>query len=101
MRHSGDHDDCQSNEGAAMEIVAPTNALFIHGRKSIHNVIICQEVVHTLSYKKSRRGRMVLKLYLEKSYDRMERSFIEKTLRDTSISISHINVVMGLLCKSS
>lgn len=38
----------------------------------IDNVVICQEVIHSLRYMAIRKGGMVFKLDLEMAYDRME-----------------------------
>lgn len=83
------------------DIVAPNQASFIPGRQSIDNVIICQEVIHSLKYSKAKKGGMILKLDLEKAYDRMEWRFIEETLRDASLPTMMISTIMGLLQKSS
>lgn len=64
------------------DIIAPNQASFMPGRQGIDNVVICQEVIHIPRYTKSKRGRMVLKLELEKAYDMMEWKFVEETLRD-------------------
>lgn len=58
--------------GILGEIIAPTQTGFAPGRQSIDNVIICQEIIHTLKYTMAKRGRMVIKLDLEKAHDRME-----------------------------
>lgn len=47
----------------------------------------------TLSFEE----RGVSKLDLEKAYDRMEWPFIEETLRDASVLVKMINIIMGLL----
>ena len=40
------------------------------------NVIIAQELIYTLDKLKGREGYMVVKVDLEKAYDRLEWSFI-------------------------
>lgn len=44
---------------------------------------------------------MVLKLDLEKTYDRMEQGFVEETLKDAKLPSTLINVIMHLIHKSS
>lgn len=46
----------------------------------VDNVIIVQELVHSMSKKKGREGCMTIKIDLEKAYDRLEWSFIRDTL---------------------
>ena len=45
---------------------------FVSGRKGMNNVIIAQEVLHSLGKKKGRTGYMALKIDLEKAYDKLE-----------------------------
>lgn len=57
--------------------ISSNQASFIPGRRSLDNIVLCQEPIHTLRYSKARWRGMVLKLDLEKAYDRLEWSFIE------------------------
>lgn len=79
------------------EIISSSQAAFIPGRQSIDNIVICQEVVHSLKFTKARRGGMVMKLDLEKAYDKLEWPFIEDTLREASIPEKMIRVIMQML----
>lgn len=54
------------------DIVALNQASFILGGQSIDNIVIWKEIIHNLWYTNARRGGMVLKLDLEKAYDRTE-----------------------------
>ena len=55
--------------------------VFVPGRKGTDNVIIAQELFHTLDQKKKGRvGYMAIKLDLEKAYDKLEWSFVHKVL---------------------
>ena len=44
------------------------------------NVIIVQELIHTIGQAKGRKGYMAIKIDLEKAYDRIEWSFIREIL---------------------
>lgn len=83
------------------DIISLNQSSFIPGCQSVDNVIICQEVVHSLRYTTARKGGMVLKLDLEKAYDRLEWSFVEETLEDLGIPSKLIAVIMGMLRRSS
>ena len=61
-------------------LVSPLQNAFVPGRKQIDNAFIVQEVIHTMSGKRGRCGFMVVKIDLEKIYDRLEWSFIRDTL---------------------
>ena len=51
-------------------LVSPTQTTFVSGRRGTDNVIVAQELVYTLEKKKGKAGFMVIKLDLEKAYDR-------------------------------
>lgn len=57
---------------------------------------ICQEIIHTLRYTKDKRGDMVLELDFV-AYDRMAWAFVEESLRDASLPLGMINVIMDLI----
>lgn len=84
------------------DIISPYQSSFIPGRQSLDNVIICQEIAHTLRYSKSKKGGMILKLDLEKAYDRMDWRFVEETLRDIPLPDTMVHVIMNIIrCTSS
>lgn len=47
---------------------------FVPGRQISDNIVIFQEVIHYLHSKRSGKGYMVLKIDLEKAYDRLHLS---------------------------
>lgn len=53
------------------KLIGPSKASFIPGRLSSDNIVIVQEAVHSMRRKKGRKGWMLLKLDLEKAYDRI------------------------------
>ena len=55
-------------------------ASFILGRKASDNIIIAQEIIHSMTTSKSQVGSMAIKIDLEKAFDRLEWSFIKHTL---------------------
>ena len=62
-------------------LISPVQTAFVPGRNGTNNVIIAQELFHTLDQKKKGRvGYMAIKLDLEKAYDRLEWSFVHKIL---------------------
>lgn len=80
---------------ALSTLISPYQSSFITGRQSTDNFIACQEVIHSLSKKKGNKGGMVIKLDLEKTYDRMEWSFVQNTLIDAGLLSSLIRVIMN------
>lgn len=64
------------------------------------NIIICQEMIHSLRYTKAVRGGMVLKLDMEKAYDRHEWKFIEESLINARVPSKLVDVIMKMISRS-
>jgi len=62
------------------KLVGPAQSSFIPGRLSTDNILVVQEAVHSMRRKKGRKGWMLLKLDLEKAYDRIHWDFLHDTL---------------------
>ena len=62
------------------KLISPLQTAFVPGRKGMDNVIIAQEIIHSLSKKKGNTGYMAIKIDLEKAYDKIEWSFVRKML---------------------
>ena len=58
------------------KIVSSVQSTFVPRRKRVDNAIIVQEIIHTISKKKGRKGYMAIKVDLEKAYYKLEWSFI-------------------------
>lgn len=74
-------------------LVHPTQSSFIPGRCIVDNIIVVQEVIHSMKRKSGPKGWMVLKVDLEKAYDRLRWDFILDTLIDAGIPNSLIDVI--------
>lgn len=81
-------------KGVMDKLIGPTQSSFIPGRLSTDNIVIVQEAVHSMRRKKGRKGWMLLKLDLEKAYDRVRWDFLEDTLRVVGLSESWIQWIM-------
>lgn len=66
------------------KFVSPSQTSFIPGRNISDNVIIFQEVLHSFRKKKGRAGDVMIKLDLEKAYDRLDWAFIEDTFSNST-----------------
>ena len=53
------------------KLIGPAQASFIPGRLSADNIVVVQEAVHSMRKKQGKKGWMLLKLDLEKAYDRV------------------------------
>lgn len=67
------------------DLVCPNQSSFVENRQITDNIVIYQEILNTIKFEKGRRGYMVLKIYLEKSYDRLDWSFIRSTLEKAGL----------------
>ena len=79
------------------EIINPCQAGFVSGRRTNDNIILVQEVIRTLKYRRGRTGYVAIKLDLEKAYDRLEWSFIQETLVFFQLSPNLITLIMNML----
>lgn len=58
------------------------------------NIVIYQEALHTMRVKKGNMGYMILKIDLEKVYDRLSWSFIRQTLQEVGLNQRWIDNIM-------
>lgn len=80
-----------------VDLIGAPQASFIQGRQGIDNVLICQEIIHSIQKKSGARGAMIIKLDLEKTYDILEWTFNEDTLLDAGLPRHLINVIMNCI----
>ncbi|WZZ33856.1 hypothetical protein YC2023_017257 [Brassica napus] len=81
-------------KGIMNKLIGPAQSSFIPGRLSADNIVIIQEAVHSMRRKKGRKGWMILKLDLEKAYDRLRWDFLENTLRAAGLSADWVGRIM-------
>lgn len=74
--------------------IGPAQASFILGRVSTDNIVVVQEAVHSMRRKKGRKGWMLLKLDLEKAYDRIRWDFLVDTLVVAGFSEKWVKWIM-------
>jgi hypothetical protein len=82
-------------------LISPLQTAFVPGRKGIDNMIIVQELVHSLSLKKGLAGFVAIKIDLEKAYDRIEWQFIRDMLNLFKVPNFLSNVIMSCVSTSS
>lgn len=63
------------------KLVSPVQAAFVPERRGLDNILIAQELIHSIDNKKGNEGHMAIKVDLEKAYDRLEWNFIHKVLK--------------------
>lgn len=81
------------------KIVGPHQASFMPGRQTRDNIIITQEIVHSLMNKKGKKGGFVLKIDIEKAYDRIEWAFLKKVLISFNFDPKCISLIFSCVTK--
>lgn len=61
-------------------MISPTQCTFVPRRQITDNIVIVQEMLHTMRKKQGRVGYMAIKIDFEKAYDRLRWSFIRDSL---------------------
>lgn len=67
---------------ASSKLIGMHQASFVPGRLISDNILVYQEVLHSMKSKKGSTCWMVVKVDLEKAYDRLSWNFIDDTLKD-------------------
>lgn len=81
--------------GLMPHLIPPTQSSFIKGRSTQDNIFLLQEILHSLkTKKKNKTGCMIVKLDLEKAYDKVNWDFLEDTLRAFSFPNELIELIM-------
>lgn len=75
------------------ELVNPCLSSFIPNRRMGDNVIIAQEVIHSMKHKKGNSRWMAIKVDLEKVYDRLKWRFVTDTLKDIVFHEKFIHLI--------
>lgn len=76
-------------------IISPFQSSFIPGRLTTDNVIICQEIIHSLKNNKARKGGMIWKIDFDKAYDRISWDFLLESLRYFQFNEELIALIMS------
>ena len=82
-------------------LISPMQAAFLAGRRGTDNVIIAQELIYSLKKRKGSDGYMVVKIDLEKAYDRSEWSFVRMVLNHFGFLANIINLIMSCISSTS
>ena len=74
--------------------VGPNQCSFIPGRQIADNVIIYQEVLHSMRQGQRNRKIMLIKVDLEKAYDRLSWDYIRDTLEKVGLPTYWVRNIM-------
>ena len=83
------------------KLISPNQAAFVPGRRGLDNVVIAQELLHSLDTKKGKVGFMAVKVDLAKAYDRLEWSFVHHILNAFHLPRMLIDLIMSCISSTS
>ena len=83
------------------DLISPIQSSFVPGRQITDNVIVMQEVLHSMRRKTGGKGWMAIKLDLEKAYDRLRWAFIQDTLVRMHLPGRLVEVIMHCITSCS
>lgn len=76
------------------KLVSATQCAFTLGRQASDNIIVAQELLHTIRNKTGKKGFMVVKVDLEKAYDQVSWPFMRRLLEEIGFSHELISLIM-------
>lgn len=79
------------------DFVGPKQVSFIPKRQTTNNIIVAQEMIRSLRWRKGKRGAMIVKIDLEKAYNRIDWGILQAVLRKVGVGDSIIKVIMSCL----
>jgi hypothetical protein len=82
-------------------LISPAQASFVPNRHSSDNIIIFQEVVHSMRIKKRGKGWMAIKIDFEKAYDRLKWLFVKDTLDDIGFPPALFSIIYECISSPS
>jgi hypothetical protein len=81
------------------DVISPNQSVFVPGRMITDNTLVAYEVFHFFNQSNSKKGYMGIKTDMAKAYDRVEWSFLQKTLETMGFSKKLTDTIMR--CVSS
>lgn len=79
------------------KLIRPCQTSFLESRQTSNNVIIVLEIINHYRKMKGKESNMILKLDLEKAFDKIEWSFIIGTLRLFNLPHNLIKLIMSCI----
>lgn len=77
------------------KLVSHEQSSFVPGRQIVDNIVVYQEVLHSFRTTTTQKKYMIIKVDLEKAYDRLDCSFIRDTLQVAGFDANWDRNVMG------
>ncbi|KAK4257184.1 hypothetical protein QN277_006806 [Acacia crassicarpa] len=87
--------------GVMSTIVGPEQCSFIAGRSTCDNILIAQEIIHSMRMRGRKKGFVAIKIDMEKAFDRLDWGFIKNTLVGLQLADNLINLIMACVSTTS
>lgn len=84
-------------QGVIAKLVGPFQKSFISGLVVLDSIVTAQEVIHSLQRRKGRRGGMIVKVDLEKAYDRVDWRFLSQVLAASGFNSTLRGLIMNTI----
>ncbi|PNX63728.1 ribonuclease H, partial [Trifolium pratense] len=78
-------------------IISPYQTGFVPTRSIHENIVVAQEMVHTMYKMRGRTGFIAIKVDLAKAYDRLRWSFISAVLEEVNLPQGLRNIIMNCI----
>lgn len=76
------------------DLVSPNQCSFVSGRHSSDNIIITQEVFHSMQIHKRDKGWIAMKMDIEEAYDRLSWAFLLDTMHLIGLNEHMCSLIM-------
>lgn len=73
--------------------IHPCLCNFISNRRDVNNIVIDQEIFHSMRGEKWAKDWMATKIDLENTYDRLQWEFVKETLQDVGYSDIFVELI--------
>ncbi|KAK4280376.1 hypothetical protein QN277_012007 [Acacia crassicarpa] len=83
------------------KLISPHQCSFVPGRHSSDNIVVAQEVIHSMQKLQGKRGFMAIKIDLEKAYDRVNSHFLYDCLKEMNMPDSAMDVIYSCVTSPS
>lgn len=88
-------------KGLVGKLVSSNQCAFTPGRQAAENIIITNEIIHTMKKKKGSKGLMAVKIDLEKAYDQVSWPFLRRVLESAGFCPKLVELIMFTVSTAS
>lgn len=78
-------------------LIGSTQTIVVLRRYITENIVIVQEIIHSMRKKKCKRGQMLIKVDIEKAYDCLSWEFVYETLHGVGLPSDLIHLIMDYI----